>query len=257
MRRNTIRQVWDSGRPASNLWIDIGWPVTVEVLSRAPYDSFTIDLQHSLIDRGSLPSLLQALSQGPGIPMVRVSQNDPGEIGFALDAGAYGIICPTIETGEECRKFVSACLYPPHGGRRSFGPLRGMLYGGADYFDRYRDEILTIALVETELGIQNLDEIARTPGLDMIYLGPNDLGISYGAQPSYLPNHPGVDEAIDKVIEAARRNGIAAGIHAGNKEVASKAADKGYRLLSLGYASKIMLGSVTRILEETFGPSPK
>ena len=251
MRRNPIREKWAKGEVASNLWIDIGWPVTVEALGRLGYDSYTVDLQHSLIDRGVLVSLFQALSLGNGAPMVRVTQNDPGEIAFVLDAGAYGVICPTIETAEQARAFVAACEYPPRG-ERSWGPTRGVLYGGPDYFDDYRGEIVTIALIETARGIGNLDAIAAVPGLDMVYLGPNDLGISHGARPSYTPNHPEVERAMDLVPAAAKKNGIAAGMHAGSKEVAWAAKAKGYTFLSLGYASKIMMTAATQVLHDVF-----
>ena len=251
MRRNPIRERWAQGKPASNLWIDIGWPVTVEALGRLAYDSYTVDLQHSLIDRSVLVSLLQALSLGSGAPMVRVTQNDPGEIAFVLDAGAYGVICPTIETAEQCRAFVAACEYPPRG-VRSWGPTRGVMYAGADYFDNYRNEILTIALVETAEGIRNLDAIAAVPGLDMLYLGPNDLGVSHGGKPSYTPNHPEVERAMDLVVAAARRNSIAAGMHTASKEVALAAKAKGYNLLSLGYASKIMAAAAAQVLKDAF-----
>lgn len=251
MRRNPVRERWAQGKPASNLWIDIGWPVTVEALGRLAYDSYTVDLQHSLIDRGALVPLLQALSLGNGAPMVRVTQNDPGEIAFALDAGAYGVICPTIETAGQARAFVAACEYPPRG-VRSWGPTRGVMYGGADYFDNYRNEILTIALIETAEGIRNLDAIAAVPGLDMIYLGPNDLGVSHGARPSYTPNHPEVERAMDLVAAAARKHSIAAGLHAASKEVALAAKAKGYTLLSLGYASKIMAAAATQVLKDAF-----
>ena len=83
MRRNLLRERWHRNEIASCLWIDLGWPVSVEGLAHLPYDSFTLDLQHSLIDRCTAVSVLQALSLGNGAPMVRVSQNDPGEIGFA------------------------------------------------------------------------------------------------------------------------------------------------------------------------------
>lgn len=251
MRRNPVRERWTRGLPASNLWIDIAWPVTVEALGRLPYDSYTIDLQHSLIDRAALVPMLQALSLGQGAPMVRVTQNDPGEIAFVLDAGAYGVICPTMETADDCRRFVAACDYPPRG-MRSWGPTRGMMYGGADYFDAYAGEILRIALIETARGIENLDAIAATPGLDMIYLGPNDLGVSHGAKPSYTPNHPAVERAMDSVVEAARRHGIAAGMHTASTAVARAAMDKGYRLLSLGYASKIMTAAAAKVLQDAF-----
>lgn len=249
MRSNPVRRRWTQGKPASNLWIDIGWPVTVEALGKLGYDSYTVDMQHSLIDRGVLVSLFQAISLGNGAPMVRLSQNDPGEIAFALDAGAYGVILPTVETAEDARRFVDACRYPPHGSR-SWGPARGVLYGGADYFESHEKEILRIALIETAKGIENLDAIAATPGLDMIYLGPNDLGVSHGAKPSYTPNHPKVEEAVDLVVAAARRHSIAAGMHTASKEVAAAAARKGYNFLSLGYASKIMMAAATQVLKD-------
>jgi 4-hydroxy-2-oxoheptanedioate aldolase len=253
MRRNPIRQRWAEGRPASNLWVDIGWPVTVEGLGRLPYDSYTIDMQHSLIDRANLVPMLQALSLGQGAPLVRVTQNDPGEIAFVLDAGAYGVICPTMETPEECLRFVQACDYPPRG-IRSWGPLRGLMYGGADYFDAYAGEILRIALIETKKGMDNLEAIAATPGLDMIYLGPNDLGVSWGAKPSYTPNHPEVDRAMARVVEVAEKYGIAAGMHTASPAVARAAAAQGYRLLSLGYAAKIMFTAAGDLLKDAFGP---
>lgn len=251
MRKNPVRTRWQEKHVASNLWIDIGWPLTVELLSQLEYDSYTIDLQHSLIDRGAVTSLLQALSLGNGAPMVRISQNDPAEIAFVLDAGAYGVICPTVETPDQCRDFVAACLYPPRG-NRSWGPVRGLLYGGADYFGRSADEIIKVALIETARGIDNLDAIAATPGLDMIYLGPNDLGISYGAAPSYTPNHPRVNQAMEFFADVARRHSIAAGMHAASPEVARAAHDKGFAFLSLGYASKIMIAAARRLHEEVF-----
>ncbi|MFN0160738.1 MAG: HpcH/HpaI aldolase family protein [Burkholderiales bacterium] len=252
MRENPIRVRWAQGKPASNLWIDIGWPVTVEMIGKLDYDSYTIDLQHSLIDRGTLVPMLQALSLGRGAPMVRVSRNDPAEIAFVLDAGAYGVVCPTMETAEECARFVAACDYPPRG-ERSWGPTRGTLYGGSDYFDAYAGTILRIALIETAKGIENLDAIAAVPGLDMIYLGPNDLGVSYGAKPSMVPNHPKVEAAMDLVVAAAKKHGIAAGMHTGSAGVARSAAAKGYQLLSLGYASKLMLVAAAQTLTDALG----
>ncbi len=252
MRCNPIRQRWAEGKPASNLWIDIGWPVTVEALGRLAYDSYTVDMQHSLIDRATLVPLLQALSLGQGAPLVRITQNDPGEIAFVLDAGAYGVICPTMETAADCARFVAACDYPPRG-HRSWGPLRGLMVGGPDYFDAYAGEILRIALIETRLGMENLEAIAATPGLDMVYLGPNDLGVSWGAKPSYTPNHPEVDKAMDRLAAVAKQHGIAAGMHAASPAVARAAMQKGYQLVSLGYAAKIMFTAAGALLQEAFG----
>jgi len=251
VRRNPVRERWARGEAASNLWVDIGWPVTVEALGRLGYDSCTVDMQHSLIDRAALVPVLQALSLGGSAPLVRVTQNDPGEIAFVLDAGAYGVVCPTMETPEDCARFVAACDYPPRG-VRSWGPVRGLMYGGADYFAAYAGEILRIALVETKKGIDNLDAICATPGLDMVYLGPNDLGVSHGAAPSYTPNHPEVERAVDLVAAAAKRHGIAAGIHAGNAEVARTALARGYAFVSLGYAAKLMFAAAASLHAAVF-----
>ncbi len=251
MRINKLREKWSRGEVASCLWIDLGWAVSVEALAKLPYDSFTLDLQHSLIDRATAIHMLQAISLGDGAPLVRVTQNDPAEIGFVLDAGAYGVICPQIETAEDCRRFVAACRYAPEG-RRSWGPTRGLLYGGADYFKSYRDAIVTVALVETVKGVRNMREIAATPGLDMLYVGPNDLTIDYGGQPTYVATDPRVIEAMELSIEVAREHSITAGTYAGTVEVARAAIAKGYNLVSVGYAAKLMIKAAAEVLAQTF-----
>ena len=251
MRKNKLRDRWARGEAASCLWIDLGWTVSVEALARLPYDSFTLDLQHSLIDRATAVHVLQTLSLGDGVPLVRVTQNDPAEIGFVLDAGAYGVICPQIETAEDCRRFVDACRYAPRG-TRSWGPTRGLLYGGADYFDSYDKEILTIALIETRKGVENMREIAATPGLDMLYVGPNDLTIDYGGKPTYVAADPRVIQAMESSIDIAREHGIVAGTYAGTVEVARAAIEKGYALVSVGYAAKIMIKAAGDLLDQVF-----
>jgi 4-hydroxy-2-oxoheptanedioate aldolase len=251
MKPNRIRQRWVNGEVASCLWVDVGWPVAVEHLAGIGFDALTLDLQHSLIDRGAAPGLLQAISLGGSTPLVRVSQNDPSEIGFALDAGAYGVFCPQVETHADAQKFVESCRYAPRG-TRSWGPTRGLLYGGPDYFDAYQETILTIAIIETVQGVQNMEEIASTPGLDMIYVGPNDLSIDYGGSPTYVPSDPRVIDAMGRSIEIARRNNIRSGTYAGNVEVARLAREKGHALVSVGYAAKIMFAAARATLTAVF-----
>ncbi len=240
MRRNLLRERWARGEAASCLWIDIGWPVSVEGLVKLPYDAFVLDLQHSLIDRATAVQVLQVLSLGAGAPLVRVTQNDPAEIGFVLDAGAYGVICPQIETVEDCERFVVACRYAPRG-TRSWGPTRGLLYGGPDYFQEYERQIIKIALIETVKGVENMRAIAATPGPDMLYVGPNDLTIDYGGEPTYIASDPRVIKAMDDSIAIAKENSIVAGTYAGSVEVAKAAVAKGFALVSVGYAAKLMI----------------
>ena len=251
MRINPLRERWARGEVASCLWIDIGWPVSVEGLVKLPYDAFVLDLQHSLIDRATAVNVLQAISLGQGAPLVRVTQNDPAEIGFVLDAGAYGVICPQIETREDCERFVAACRYAPRG-TRSWGPVRGLLYGGPDYFQQYEKQIIKIALIETIKGVQNMRAIAATPGLDMIYVGPNDLTIDHGGAPTYIASDPRVTQAMDDSIAIAKEHGIVAGTYAGSVDVAKAAVAKGYALVSIGYAAKLMIKAAGDVLGQVF-----
>ena len=196
----------------------------------------------------------QALSLGTGVPLVRVTQNDPAEIGFVLDAGAYGVICPQIETAEDCARFVAACRYAPSG-TRSWGPVRGLLYGGADYFQQYEQQIIKVALIETVKGVQNMRGIAATPGLDMLYVGPNDLTIDYGGAPTYIASDPRMIKAMDDSIGIAKENSIVVGTYADSVEVARAAVAKGFALGSVGYATKLMIKASADVLAQVF-PRP-
>jgi 4-hydroxy-2-oxoheptanedioate aldolase len=179
MRRNRLRQIWSEGKPVLNGWCSIGSAFSAEAMAHQGWDALTLDGQHGLIGYSEMVAMLQAISTTDVVPIVRVSWNAPGEIMKALDAGAYGIICPMISTRAECEAFVGACRYPP-AGYRSFGPLRASIYGGADYASESNGEILTLAMIETAEGLENVEEIAATPGLDGIYIGPSDLSLATG-----------------------------------------------------------------------------
>ena len=155
-----------------------------------------------------------------------------------LDAGSYGIICPMVSNREEAEKFVQACMYPPHG-YRSFGPVRGLIYGGSDYADHANDELLKFAMIETKESLENLDEIMSTPGLDGIYIGPADLSIALGEEPGFdkKENTKAYFE-ICRILELAKKNNIFAAIHNGSPEYALKMIDKGFNLVTVGSDSR-------------------
>ena len=167
MRPNRLRELAAAGKPAVNAWLAIPSTYSAEVMGHQGFDSVTVDLQHGMIGFDAAIPMLQALSSTPAVPLARVSKNDPALVMQLLDAGAYGIICPMVSTPEQARDFVSACRYPPKGGR-SFGPARGLLYGGADYFAHADREIVTLAMLETVEAVANADAILAVEGLDGI-----------------------------------------------------------------------------------------
>ncbi|WAC56816.1 HpcH/HpaI aldolase family protein [Gordonia sp. SL306] len=217
---------------AANAWISSDSRYAAEALSYAGFDSVTVDLQHGMFGIDTAVSLLQAISAGPAVPMVRCSRLDGAEIGKLLDAGAYGIICPSIDDAEQCRDFVGACRYPPVG-TRSFGPSRGLLYGGPDYVDHANDSVLTWAMIESRSALDNLDEIAAVEGLDGIYIGPNDLAMSLGERPGgAMPES--VREAIRRAVQVARARGIFVGAFCGGEDAAADMVDCGMDLVTPG-----------------------
>src|SRR5215471_1075285 len=231
MRENRIRRIWAEGGNVVNGWLAIPSPVSAELMAHIGWDSLCIDLQHGAIDYQVAVTMLQAISTTETVPLVRVPWNDPAIIGKLLDAGAYGVICPMVNSRAEAEAFVGACRYAPQG-YRSVGPLRATLYGGADYVAQANKTILTLAMIETRQAMANLEEILATPGLDAVYVGPSDLSVSMGENAGFDPEFPEVLAAILKVAPAAKKHGVVAGIHVGSVAYGKRMFDAGYRFVS-------------------------
>ncbi|HEY4942313.1 MAG TPA: aldolase/citrate lyase family protein [Rhizomicrobium sp.] len=227
MRANRLRQAWAQGRAVTNCWLTLPGSLATEILSHQGWDSLTIDLQHGQADYAQMCAMLTAISTTDAVPLVRVPWNDPGDIMRALDAGAYGIICPNVDTAEECERFVSACHYAPQG-TRSVGPKRAMLYGGADYLSKANETLLTIAQVESAKALANVQAIAAVKGLDVIFIGPTDLGLSLGREPKADQTDPVVVAAIDEILAAAKSAGKRAAIYCKSVAYAKAMIAKGF-----------------------------
>lgn len=259
MFKNRLKAQWAEGRPAINGWLSIGNPFTAEIMAAQGYDSVTIDAQHGALDYAAVLPMLQAMRASGVTPMVRVPWREPGAIMKALDAGAQGIICPMVNSAAEAAEFVSYLRYPPLGSR-SFGPTRAAFaYGG--YGLASNDEVLALAMIETQQGVDNLEEIAATPGIDGIYIGPADLTL--GTQNGALP--PGFDREeevmvalIKRILAACKANGIRACIHCGTPDYAAKAIGWGFDLTTVGGDSRFLAAaagaSVARWRELTAAP---
>lgn len=233
MRKNRVKEICASGGVAVTAWCGSVSPYLAEVAGHSGADCVTVDMQHGLMGIETAISCLQAISSTPAMPMLRVPANYGPVIMHALDAGAYGIICPMVSTPDDARAFVEACMYPPFG-NRSFGPQRGFLYGGADYALHANEETLKLAMIETREGLENLDAILETEHLDGVYIGPNDFSLALGGKPACEPDEPQVVEAIERVVKAARAKGMICGIFSLNGEAARMRAEQGFNFLTPG-----------------------
>jgi 4-hydroxy-2-oxoheptanedioate aldolase len=227
-----LKDIWKGARAASNFWLGLPTGLGAEIAAHQGWDSLTVDMQHGQIDYAAMCAMLTAISTTDAVPLVRVPWNVPGDIMRVADAGAYGVICPNIETAEECERFVGACRYAPLG-YRSVGPRRAMLYAGADYMTHANDTVLAIAQIETAKGLANVRTIAAVKGLDMLYVGPSDLGLSLGRSPRADQTDPIVVEAIDAILRCAKEAGLRAGIYCRSVEYARDMALKGFDLVTV------------------------
>lgn len=233
MRANRLREIWAAGKPALNGWCSIAGGFSAELMAQMGWDAVTIDTQHGLIGYSEMLAMLQAISTTPAVPLVRVSWNQPGEIMRALDAGAYGVICPMVNDAAECAAFVQACRYPPEGFRSS-GPTRAAIYGGADYHAGANREMLTFAMIETAQGLANLEAIVATPGLDGVYIGPSDLSLGLGGPPGQDSDAPILMSAFDAILAACKAAGVKAGVHTNSLGYSQKMIDRGFDLVTVG-----------------------
>lgn len=233
MRANTLRRLHRDGQPVVNAWLSIPSGFHAEVACHTGVEAATVDCQHGMIGFAEAVTMFQAIATTDVIPLVRPSANDAPEIMRFLDAGAYGVICPMISTAAEAARLVAACRYAPSG-HRSFGPARGVLYGGTDYFARANEEVLVLAMIETREALGNLDAILATPGLDGIYVGPNDLAIELGHDPKAEHDHPDVVQAVETIRAAAVTRGLIAGIFCSNGQAARRRIAEGFGLVTPG-----------------------
>src|SRR6201984_1385598 len=212
MRENLLKVLWQKNAYAVNGWLSLPAAFSAEVMAHQGWDSLTIDLQHGLIDYQTAVGILQAISTTPTVPLVRVPWLDPAIIMKVLDAGAYGVICPMINSAPEAAGFVAACRYPP-AGKRSCGPIRANIYAGQDYIANANRTIITMAMIEPRSSLENLEEILSVDGLDAIYVGPADLSLALGCEPRIDPTEKVVVEAIEYIVARARGKKKGPGIH--------------------------------------------
>lgn len=257
MRPNKLRTIWQSGGAVVNGWLAIPSSFSAETMAHQGWDSLTVDLQHGVVDYQAMIPMLQAISTTDTVPVVRVPWLEPGSLMKALDAGAYGVICPMVNTPDDAQNLVAYTHYAPRG-TRSFGPVRALLYSGADYPQHANDTIVTFAMIETATALNNLDAILSVPGLDAIYIGPSDLSLALGCTPTFDDLDPKAAEAVDHILARAKAHGVVAGIHNGSTEAALRRIAKGFQFVTIGSDARLMAAGAQQVVARMrAGQAPK
>lgn len=223
--RPSLSERIKAGQAVGCLWLSSGTPAIAELARDAGVGAVVFDVQHGLWERASLEWGIGLLRDTPAL--VRVARNAPELIGAALDAGACGVIVPLVNTAQEAAAAVAAAHFPPHGIRSGGGirPLRAL----AEYVERAAAETLVCVMIETQQGVENIDEIVRTPGVDLVFIGPGDLGLSFGVH-----DVAALEDAVMKVRDACATAGLACGIYCFGPEAAAERIRQGFRLVTIG-----------------------
>jgi 4-hydroxy-2-oxoheptanedioate aldolase len=247
MPKNPLKAAWAEGRTAFGLWSVVPGSVGAEILAEAGVDYVCVDQQHGVIDYDSMVPMFQAIRGGGAAPITRVLSNDPFLIMKALDAGAWAVIVPLVNSAEEAARAVSACRYPPRG-MRSFGPVRAANVIGSRDPEELGGEVVCLVMVETREALERVEEIAATPGLDGIYVGPSDLALSLGLPPTLEVAEDEHADAVRRISEACHERGIAAGIHSPSGDWARRHAEAGFDLVTVATDAPLLRGAALREL---------
>jgi len=247
VRENRLRTLWQQNKHAINGWLAIPSSFSAEVMAHQGWDTLTVDMQHGLIDYPSMVAMLTAISTTATVPLVRVPWLEPGILMKTLDAGAYGLICPMVNTREDAQRLVAYTHYAPKGSR-SFGPVRANLYGGADYPGQANDTIVVFAMIETKQALDNLDGILSVEGLDAVYIGPSDLSLSLGCQPVLDDVDPPAAKAIEHILQRAKAHGVRAAVHNGLSSAAKARAAMGFDLVTVSSDARILTAGAQQLL---------
>lgn len=254
MKQNPLLELWNQDRTAFTGWLSIPGSWSAEVMAQAGFDAVVIDLQHGLAGNDGMVAMLQAIGTTGAAPIVRVPWNEPSAVMRALDAGAYGVICPMVNSRAECEAFVGACRFPPDGGR-SFGPTRSLVSIGPDYLARSRSFAVAFAMIETAEALANLEAIAGVPGLDGLFLGPWDLSLALGLERPGNLEDPVLLAACDRVIAAARKHGLVAGIYADSAAQGLRLAARGFRMVNIATDSALLQRGAAAELAQAKAPT--
>lgn len=256
MRSNAVLARLKRGESTLGCFVGLGSPNVVELLGHSGVDWLVLETEHNGLDAAEVEHLVRAAETTAAVPIVRVPSAAQVSIQRALDLGGMGVMVPLVRTVTEVEAIVCATRYPPRGSR-SFGPLRASHYGldNADYLAHANENMLVALIVETREALENIDAIAAVPGVDVLYLGLFDLCLSLGLNPLHLPL-PEIDRAIERVLDAGRRHGVAIGRGASTPAGVLELHAQGFSFIGYGpdYA---LLASAARAGVEAFAQATR
>lgn len=243
MKPNPIKRALAAGEASVGTWLSAGDVFLTRLLARVGFPWLTVDLEHSPFDWSHAATLFGVIADAGCVPLARVPKGSHDNIKRALDAGAMGIIVPMVNTAEEARAAIAAARYPPTGNRSIGGGLHMLNFGAdaGDYFAKANDEILVVLQTESPEGVANADEIYSLPGIDAIFVGPNDLKCQMRNSDGSDPTPDEFEAMLSQVLAAGRSAAVPVGMHTPSPEEARKRIQQGWQFVAIGSDVKMLV----------------
>jgi 4-hydroxy-2-oxoheptanedioate aldolase len=252
MKQNLVKQKIRRGEPTIGTWLSFASVIAAEQMAVAGFDWLTIDLEHAPTNWETAMAMVAVVGAQGVAPLVRVPSSSDENIKRALDLGAMGIIAPMVTSVAQAKAVVASCKYPPDGIRSFAGGRNGPAWGtdSPTYFKNANNEIFVCIQIETVQSVEDAEEILAVPGVDCAFVGPQDLTGVMGLGAQLDHPSPKFDEAVRKVIAAAKKNGIGSGLMVGSIEQARRWHDEGASMISLAAEARILSMAATQAVKE-------
>ncbi|MCI0699472.1 MAG: aldolase/citrate lyase family protein [Planctomycetia bacterium] len=251
MRINSAKRLLREGKPAVGTWLSLGNITAARFLARMGFDWLTVDVEHSLVNVETTTHMIAAIADAGCVPLARVPSNRHDHIKRVLDNGGFGVVVPMVITRQEAQDAVSACLYPPHGTRSVGGSVHALNFNAtpADYYAKANDELLIVLQCEHIDAVRNFDSVYSVPGVDAVFVGPNDLAASMRT-PDGKPPAPDVfKQALGDILAGCKRIGVPAGIHTFSIEEAKSRIAEGWQFIAVNSELKFMTETAKKVTD--------
>jgi len=243
MRRNPVKAALRAGRPQVGTWLSCGDLTATRMMARVGFPWLTVDLEHSPIDWSTAGMLFGAIADAGCVALARVPRGDHDHIKRVLDAGAHGIVVPMVDTVDEARAAIAAAKYPPVGNRSVGGSLHALNFDASagDYYKHANDEILVILQTESPTGVDNAEAIYSLPGVDAIFVGPNDLTAQMRGPDGVDPSPAELEAMLQRVLAAGKKVGTPVGLHVQTTQQVQQRIAEGWQFIALGSELRMMV----------------
>lgn len=251
MRPNVVKRLLKEGKPVVGTWLGLGNVTAGRFLARSGFHYLTVDIEHNHMGMETATNLFGSIADANCVALARVPCGSHDHIKRVLDNGAHGIVVPMVNSRQEAQLAVAACLYPPAGNRSVGGSTHALNFetDPATYFAKANDEILIVLQCEHIQAVRDFDQIYSVPGIDAVFVGPNDLAASMRAADGTPPSPEIFKETLAAILAGCKKNKVPAGIHTFSVEEAKMRIAEGWQFIAINSELRFMMDGAKRVLD--------